>query len=113
MFLLSAVIDGFFMNFGGEFTRKVMLWLPKTKTYQELIDDGTYVFKDGKLVGRLDMETAKFKEMKDTKSHLEPFMIYFARFFFLGSSLIGLLFMVMIIMSIIVFFFLSLSRDPN
>lgn len=90
-----------------------MLWQPKTRTYEEMLDDGTYVFKDGQLVGRLDMETAKFKEMKDTKSHLEPFMIYFARFFFICSSLIGLLFMLMIIMSIIVFFFLSLAKDPN
>lgn len=47
IFLLHGVIQGFLINFGDEFTRRVYVWDPKSKTYTEVIDDGTYVFKDG------------------------------------------------------------------
>ena len=50
--LCSALIRGANIKYGDSFTRKVYLYDPEKETYSNVIDDGTYVIKNGTIIGR-------------------------------------------------------------
>jgi len=50
--IIIIIFDGIKMRYGDGIKRKIHVYDAKTKTYQSIIDDGTYIFKNGRVVGR-------------------------------------------------------------
>lgn len=83
---------------------------PKTLKMKSVMDDGTYVIKDGVVVGRQTLNEAEKKESIAMQAKFESNFIYYTRYFLL---LIGLLFVLFVItmLLLMVFVFCVILTD--
>lgn len=92
--IFAYVVTGIKMNLGGKnFGRKIYVLDPQSKTHvKEIFDDGTYVIKDGKINGRINISEAEKNEDMLYDKKLEPQLTYIFRVIFLGIACIALVF---------------------
>lgn len=60
--LFVQIMKGVNIYYGNSFKRKIFVFDPQKKESKTLYDDGSYMIRDGKVVGRQDMDEATQKE---------------------------------------------------
>ena len=83
------------------------LFNEKTRSYETVNDDGTYIIKNGTVIGRMDLESAKLIEKMNVKMSWEPKFIYFCRFLMLTFGILSV-FIILFTMFVIMSYFIIL-----
>ncbi len=65
-------LNGFYIAYGPHFAVKVITKDPKTNKIKYLINDGTYIIKDGIVTGRITFAEANQREEELFNHYLEP-----------------------------------------
>lgn len=54
--LFSQIMKGVNIYYGNSFKRKIFVFDPEKNETKTIMDDGTYIIKDGRIVGRQDLD---------------------------------------------------------
>ena len=60
--IYQSIIRGAKIEYGDEFSRHIYVFNPEKNQTETINDDGTYVIKNGTLIGRIDIRDAKMIE---------------------------------------------------
>ena len=102
--MYQYVIMGAKIEYGDGFSRQIYVFNPVKNETESINDDGTFVIKNGTLVGRIRLEDAKIIETKRVKASLEPALLFYARYLFLLLGMLALIFLLVFLIMISMYF---------
>ena len=71
--IFAALIAGIKMNYGKHFGRKIFVYDANAKNHtKEIFNDGTYVIKNGKVTGRINLTEAEKRDDHQKYQSVEP-----------------------------------------
>lgn len=73
------------------------------------MDDGTYIIKNGTIIGRQSLKAAEKKEAHKVKTEIEPILFYTFRYVFLLITFVGLIFILLVLTTILMFLCFELA----
>lgn len=102
--LYQTIIKGAKIEYGDEFYRKLYVFDPAKNETVTINDDGSFVVKNGTLVGRISLDDAKFIETMKLKAEFEPALMYTVRYLFLVISFLSMIFVLVTIILVSMYF---------